>query len=83
MDEVSNGVENAVAQNVTVPNTLLPKVMVWFEWKKGDQVGRGRVTFAGLFDLRTEYDVAEAERAIVEQSGNEAVQITNWKTLEG
>ena len=59
------------------------KVVVWFDFVKGEFRDKQRVVLNGVVDIRTERDMTNVESLIREQLGFDRVFITNWKSLEG
>lgn len=59
------------------------KVVIWYEWIKGDERLRGRVFLNGPRDLYTQADIENVEKLIATNLQYDTVLITGWRGLEG
>lgn len=83
--EDPNDAKTWKAGSTTAPApSLLPhKVVVWFDFAKGDFRDKSRIILNGVVDIRTQADLEAVEGLVREQLGHDRVMITNWKKLEG
>jgi len=64
------------------PPTLSQKVVVWFNFQKGEFRDQSRVVLNGVVNIRTQAELENVEHLIRTQLGHDRVFVTNWKQLE-